>query len=330
MMSVSTASAHSNIALVKYWGKADEVENLPAVSSLSLTLDGLTTTTTVRVDPALTRDQFELDGKPAAETALLRVENFLGSVRRLAGKSDKASVQSVNHFPTASGLASSASGFAALALSASSAYGLSLDRTELSALSRLGSASAARSIFGGFVCLEAGKSSAEPLLPGTEWPLKMLVVIVTLGEKSQSSRSGMLHTQRTSPFYSAWVRESTHLYTQARQAVLDHDLSALGDAMQASTLMMHSTMLAARPSLRYFSPTTWAVVERVEQLRSAGHAAYFTMDAGPHVKVLTQPEQAAQLSESLSRVPGVQRVLCCSAGGDASLHTGLDTGNGSS
>ncbi|HEV8246842.1 MAG TPA: diphosphomevalonate decarboxylase, partial [Polyangiaceae bacterium] len=160
------AVAHSNIALAKYWGKADEAQNLPAVPSLSLTLAGLRTATRVSFEPALASDVVVLDGIELGGRPLARVRTLLDRVRSLGGFSHFARVESHNDFPTASGLASSASGFAALALAASSAAGLELSLEQMSALARAASASAARSIFGGYVALEAGAPFAERAFAG--------------------------------------------------------------------------------------------------------------------------------------------------------------------
>src|SRR5262249_30732091 len=145
------ASANTNIALVKYWGKRSHGENLPAVPSLSVTLSGLVTRTTVQFDPYPGQDVLVLNGKSDTGAARTRVERFLDLVRLRAAMRGRASVRSANSFPTAAGLASSASAFAALAAAAARAAGLDLAPGELADLARRGSGSAARSIFGGFV-----------------------------------------------------------------------------------------------------------------------------------------------------------------------------------
>ncbi len=160
-----TARAHANIALVKYWGKRDAARNLPAAGSLSLTLEALTTITSVTFDPALAADAMELDGRPAGAGELARTSAWLDLVRARAQRTTRARVVTANHFPTASGLASSASGYAALALAATRAAGLALPPRELSVLARLGSGSAARSIFGGLVRLDAGTPAATVTTP---------------------------------------------------------------------------------------------------------------------------------------------------------------------
>ncbi len=318
-MTTATAIACSNIALAKYWGKSPRGRNLTAVPSLSLTLSGLRTRTTVSVDATLSEDRVELGGSVASGRARERVVGLLDELRTLSRSRRFASVASHNDFPTASGLASSASGFAALALAAQAAFGLSLSRAEVSALARRGSASAARSLFPGFVELLAEAESAEPVAPGEQLDVEMLVAVTTLGPKETGSTDGMRHTQATSPYYPAWVTAAPVLFAEAKQALLARDLERLGAAMEHSTLLMHASMMAARPALIYLRDSTLRVMECVRQLRAAGSAAFFTMDAGPHVKVLVERANSARVSAALAAIPGVERVLASAPGPGAFL-----------
>ena len=311
------AVAHSNIALAKYWGKADALRNLTAVPSLSLTLAALRTTTSVRFDPALSVDEFSLAGESVSGRPLARVVKLLDTVRAEAGRQERARVESVNDFPTAAGLASSASGFAALAMAASRAAGLECSLERVSALARAASASAARSIYGGYVALPARGEFAERVRNGAEFPLEMLVAVTELGPKSTASTDGMGHTQDTSPYYPAWVESAPGVYAEVRRAVEASDFEALGPAVEHSALMMHASMLAAQPALIYFAPATLRVMERVRAFRKSGGRAYFTMDAGPHVKVLVEPGAAPELELELAKVAGVSSVLRSAAGPDA-------------
>ncbi len=315
----ATAVACANIALAKYWGKADERENLPAVPSLSLTLAGLTTRTRVEVDPSLGDDEVVLDGAPAAPKARERVLGVLDELRRLRGARLFARVTSANDFPTAAGLASSASGFAALALSGSRAFGLELELGEVSALARRASASAARSVFGGYVALGAGARSAERVLAGEEFPLCMVIALTASGPKSVGSTEGMLRTAATSPYYRGWLEAAPGVYEAVRAAVLSRDLSALGPAVERSALMMHASMLAGDPPLVYFNAATLAAMDTVRALRAQGTPAFFTMDAGPHVKVLTEPGRAESVASALRSTPGVERVVTSAIGPDVRL-----------
>jgi diphosphomevalonate decarboxylase len=314
---MSRAVAHANIALAKYWGKADRERNLPAVPSLSLTLDALRTQTFTEFDASLTEDEIALDGRPARDKERKRVVAMLDAVRAMAGMATRARVESENSFPTAAGLASSASGFAALALAATHAAGLEVAPSALSALARAASVSAARSLWGGFVVLPARAEHAEPLATGSHFPLAMTVALTRAGEKAVGSTEGMIRTALTSPYYAGWLEMAPRLYEQIRQAVLDRDLATLGKAVEASALAMHASMFAADPPIVYFSPVTLSVMERVRELRASGVPAFFTMDAGPHVKVVSEPDRAGEVAAALAAVPGVLEVIRCHAGPDA-------------
>lgn len=312
------AVAHSNIALAKYWGKRDIERNLPDVPSLSLTLAALSTHTSVRFDPEASADQVELNGAPASAAARDKVTALLDRVRAEARHDHRAVVTSHNDFPTASGLASSASGFAALALAALGAAGLSWSTSAVSALARASSVSAARSLFGGFVTLGAGATHAEPLEVDAA-RLRMVIAVTQTGPKKVGSTQGMLQTQRTSPFYEAWRNAAPIIYSDLHRALLSSDFEQVGAAMEHSTLCMHASMLAAAPGLLYWNPTTLTVIDAVRELRARGTFAFFTMDAGPHVKVLTLAEHADDVRRDLETLPGVHQVLISSAGGGARI-----------
>jgi len=303
----AVAVAHPNIALAKYWGKRAGEGNYPAVPSLSVTLDGLSTTTRVRFDGALAADGLVLDGKPADGEPLARVVALLDRVRARAHRSDRAEVVSTNDFPTASGLASSASGFAALALAASRAAGLDLDAPAISDLARRSSASAARSVFGGFVELEVGVDAARALAPADHVDVRVLVCVTSERPKSTGSTAGMRTTAERSPYFAAWLAEAPRLFASARAALLARDVEALGAATEASALAMHASAIAA--GVVYFRPATLAALEEVRALRAAGTGAWATMDAGPHVKVLVRGADAAAARDRLAAVPGVLRIL---------------------
>jgi diphosphomevalonate decarboxylase len=205
----ATATAHANIALIKYWGKADKDLIVPVTSSLSLTLDALYTTTTVNFGEAgadtngvagadsAAADSATLDGEPVTGKALGRIVTLLDLVRERAGISTPAQVTSVNTVPTAAGLASSASGFAALAGAAAAAAGLDLSDCDLSRLARRGSGSASRSIYGGLAQWHAGTDDASSYAEAVDDPtdlaskLAMVVLVLNADEKSVSSRDGM-------------------------------------------------------------------------------------------------------------------------------------------
>ena len=323
----AVAEASTNIALVKYWGKRDARLNLPAVGSLSLTLDGLSTRTEVRFDPALGADALFLGGEAVTGKPLARVSAFLDLVRTEADVSAHAEVRSANNFPTAAGLASSASGFAALALAATAAAGLSLDGKSLSRLARRGSGSAARSIFGGFVLLHRGERDdgadcfAEPIEDRGSWIKDVRMVIAAAGEakKSTLSTDGMDHTAATSPYFAAWTASQPSDLALARHAIARNDLAALGEIAEASCLAMHASALAARPGVLYWSGATVEGFHAVRALRKAGTPAWFTNDAGPHVKALCGAADAEKVAATLSDVPGITRTWICAPGPAARL-----------
>lgn len=319
----ATARARANIALAKYWGKADDAHNLPAVPSVSITLDPLLTETRVCFDPKLERDAFMLGGAPASEAERARVTALLDRVRRESGVTAFAAVESSNRFPTASGLASSASGFAALATAARAAAGLPFDRDAISRLARSASVSAARSAFGGFVELPAKSATnanatdpaAVPIAPPEHWDVRVVVAVTDEGRKATGSSDGMRRTRETSPLYAAWVAAAPALAAEVRAGIVARDLARVGPAMERSTFAFHASALAASPPLLYMRPATLAALERVRALRDAdGIAAWATMDAGPHVKVLCEARDAARVEAALAAVPGVLRTLVATPG----------------
>jgi diphosphomevalonate decarboxylase len=314
--------AHANIALAKYWGKRDVANNVPAVPSLSVTLEGMRTTTTLQVDPTLDRDTFELNGAAAPADALARTVTMLDRVRVEAKNKAFARVSSRNDFPTASGLASSASGFAALALAAVHGYGLDWTTERTSDLARRSSASAARSLFGGFVELDCELPSSNVLgarqVAGPEQlDVRVLVCVTSEGPKAIASTDGMRRTAEISPYYAAWVERAPIMFRELKAALLARDLQRVGELTEASALAMHASAFAA--GVVYVTGATLTAMQRVRELRTEGLEAWATMDAGPHVKVLVSTKDAARVKASMSEVPGVLRVLEAKPGAAAAI-----------
>lgn len=329
----AVAKANVNIALIKYWGKRDERLILPYTSSLSLTLSDLYATTSVHFDESLTADCVTLDEVELTtdDSTRLRVVAMLDLVREKAGISTKAKVVSHNHVPIAAGLASSASGSAALAAAASYAAGLNLTPRELSRLARRGSGSACRSIFGGFVLWNKGEddetSYAEPiadlLAETADKPLSasipssisaslsaslpapknlnpaMIVVTLDRSKKPISSRTAMRRTVETSPAYMPWVEQSKKDLARALDAIRVGSIEQLGEVMEQNSLGMHETMRKANPPVNYLTDKTYAVLDAVRSMRECGWPVWATMDAGPNVKVLTDAGCSARAAEEL-------------------------------
>lgn len=318
-----TARAHSNIALIKYWGKRDARLNLPAVGSISITLDALYTDTRVAFLPGLDADRVDIGGRRADTT---RFSRFLDLVRTEAGIDTRARIESWNNFPTGAGLASSASGFAALAVAATRAAGLTLEPRALSVLARQGSGSAARSIFGGFVEMRRGTrddgldAAATPLLEAAEWPLTVIVAITEHGAKALDSTAGMTGSAETSDFYQAWVDHAEPDLAAMREAIAARDFEAMGELAEHSCLKLHGLMLSTRPGQIYWNAATVAAMHAVRALRADGVPVYFTIDAGPQVKALCPPAHAETVAAALEHVPGVLETRRSVLGPDAHCH----------
>ncbi|WP_040213972.1 diphosphomevalonate decarboxylase [Clostridium polynesiense] len=316
----ATAKANTNIALIKYWGKRDEKLFLPMNSSISITLDRFFTVTTVEFNERFSKDTFLLNGSEAGEKESKKVFNFLSKIKELAGIDLNAMITSENKVPIAAGLASSASGFAALAGAAAKALNLQLNDKELSILARQGSGSACRSVYGGYVEWQKGEksdgkdSAANQLLPEKEWDISILSVLVASKEKKVSSREGMKRTVLTSPFYQGWLNTVEKDLETAKKAISIKDFKVLGEVVEENALKMHATMLGAKPPIIYWESGTLAVIEKVQRLRLSGIQVYFTIDAGPNVKVLCLPEDEKMVYKALLSTPGVLEVITCKPG----------------
>ncbi len=322
----ATSRSSSNVALVKYWGKLDEVRRVPATGSLSVTLGGLTTETTVAFSERDADDLVVLDGRPATGREAARVTAFLDRVRALARAHGRAlgaaSVRTVNYFPTAAGLASSASGFAALAAASVRAAGLEASHDELAALARLGSASAARSIHGGFVELvpyrdEAGQWEARTAQVASEkhWDLRVLVVVVDAAYKPIGSTPAMARTAATSPYYAAWLETWGKDLAECRTAVEHRDIELLASIAEHSALKLHSLCMTSRPPVQFLRGPSVDLMHAVWALRSSGTACGFTADAGPNVKVFCEAADEETVKAALLSVHGVQAVRSSVVGG---------------
>ncbi len=324
----ATARAGANIAFIKYWGNLDASLRLPLTNSLSMTLDRATTTTTVTFLADLGQDELIINGVVQAGTARTRVSNHLDHFRRLAGVTWRARVVSHNTFPAGAGIASSASAFAALTVAAAAALGLDLTPRQLSTYARLGSGSAARSIFGGFVEWVAGgrheDSFAYQVAPPDHWPLADLIAIVS-GEHKAVGSTGGHALAPTSPLHSARLAHVHTALARARSAILTRDIHALGQVMELDALTMHAVMMTSQPSLLYWQPGTLAVMHAVRSWREEGIPVYFTIDAGPNVHLITPVDYEQVVMERLRALEGVQDVLVAHPGPDAHLVEGAET-----
>ena len=314
----TTALAHPNIAFIKYWGNLDSELRLPVNSSISMNLAALETRTRVVVDPSLKKDKFFLDGCPETGPAYERVSSFLSIIRNICGSNSFAEVISENNFPKSAGIASSASGFAALAAAGASAYGLQLSEIELSRLARRGSGSAARSVPAGFVVWHASdmdeNSYAESIAPPHHWILWDCIAVVETGEKKISSSAGHLMAD-TSVLQPARVADTPRRLDICCDAIKNQDFHKLAEIIELDSNLLHAVMMTSRPPLLYWSPVSLRIIQEVPLWRKNGLQAAFTLDARPNVHVICTSESQREVSNLLQKIPGVQQVLISQSGG---------------
>ncbi|MFH0954403.1 MAG: diphosphomevalonate decarboxylase [Verrucomicrobiota bacterium] len=300
-----TAFAPANIALCKYWGKRDEELNLPVTSSLSVSLGSLGSRVSLTL--AEGADVVELNGTVlGADTPFTkRATAFLDLFR--PDPSARFRLSAENTIPTAAGFASSASGFAALVLALDRLFGWGLDRKSLSILARLGSGSACRSVHEGFVEWHAGQaadgmdSCAERL--DATWPdLRMGLLVVSDEEKSIGSRPAMKHTVETSPLYTAWPAKVEKDLAALKDAIRRRDFPMLGRTAESNALAMHATMIAAWPPVLYWLPDSVHAMQRIRALRDKELELYFTMDAGPNLKLLFEEKDTDAVTQAFPEV----------------------------
>ena len=316
-----TASASPSLALIKYWGKLADGVNLPATPSLAITLDSLRTVTRVASSPnGATRDEITVAGALQPPD---RFEAFIDRFRARAGSTRRVTVASESTFPTAAGLASSSSGFAALALGLDAFFGTGMTSHELSAVARTGSGSASRAVYGGFTVWRAGAEYAEPLAAPDHWPdLRVLVVVLSADTKPISSRAAMARTVETSPIYRRWCEASQGIFERGVEALLRRDIDELGAAMRESYLFMFSTMFTARPPVIYWLPESTALLHEAEHLRRDGIPVFETMDAGPQVKLVTTADYVEEVLRRVGAVAPRAGVIVSAAGGSPEVHDG--------
>lgn len=309
----ATAKAPGNIAFIKFWGKKDAKINLPNNGSLSVSLDNIYSITTVEFSERYKEDQITIDG----ETKLAegdRLINHLNNIRKMSKINQFAKIVSKNNFPNSSGLASSASGFAALSLAGSKAAGLDLSEKELSILARLGSGSAARSIPDGFVEWQKGnthKSSyAYSLFSPNHWEISAIITIITQDKKDVSTTAG--HGIITSsPFYNLRIRNLPDRIKLMKQAISSKDIKSFGEALEEECLEFVSITLTAKPYIIYWEPTTIKIMKLCKRLREKGLTSYFTMDAGPQPVIYCLKKDAQKIAASLNKTEGVIKTIIC-------------------
>jgi diphosphomevalonate decarboxylase len=308
----ATAVAPSNIAFIKFFGKTDDVLRLPANSSISMCLSGAYTTTTVEFSPLFEADSIEMQGSMLSDIEAQRVISHLDRLRSKADSIQRAKVITINNFPKSSGIASSASGFAALTIATAAALELSLSERELSILARQGSGSACRSIPEGFVFWEKGidtnSSYAYSLYPSDYWNIYDIVAIVDDQVKKVSTTDGHLQFVSSS-FYQARLEQIPQKIEELKHALAKKDFELLGTIVEAEALNMHAVALAANPALLYLQPGSITVIKSVWELRSQGLPVYFTIDAGPNIHILCEEAYKADVLKNIRSIPQVKQLI---------------------
>jgi diphosphomevalonate decarboxylase len=320
--STATAVAHPNIAFIKYWGNRDQNLRLPENGSISMNLAELETRTRVTFDSSFPLDMFDLNGTRQTGPALERVLKHVNLLRGLRGISTHAHILSENNFPTGAGIASSASGFAALTLATVSALGLELSEVDLSRLARRGSGSACRSIPGGFTEWQKGSSDLDSyaisLATADHWNLVDCIAVIADEQKKTGSSEGH-QTASTSPLQAARVADTIRRLEICRGAIQKKDFSALADIVEVDSNMMHAVMMTSRPALYYWEPASLNVIKAVQAWRKIGLGVACTLDAGPNVHLICEQKDAAKVEERVKALPGVKNVLVCHPGGNTHL-----------
>lgn len=318
----ATARAPANIALIKYWGAEEVDEGLPLNRSLSMTLTRCVSLCTVEAHPEEGEDEvFRVDDRggldPADPPFAGPVLRHLERLRRWADRRVRFRAATRTGFPMGAGLASSASGFAALTLAAVRALDRDPDPEELSILARRsGSGSAARSCFGGYVEWPAGDGDdeldpgapARPVLPRDHWDLRDVIALVDRSPKKVSSREGHRRAE-TSPHFATRLARLPERLHAVRRALEERDFGALAPLVEAESVELHMIAMTSRPPIFYWSGGSVEVMEAVRTLREEGVRACFTMDAGPNVHVLCPAEDEGAVAERLSALDAVGGLI---------------------
>jgi len=308
------ARAHVNFALIKYWGKKNEKLRLPFQASLSFTIDKLFTDTKVTVNKKLIKDKITINGI-SDERLNKRVIQHLNLIRSKYNIKDYVEVTSVNNVPTSAGLASSASSFAALTLAATKAFNLNLSKEELSRLSRYASGSASRSIFGNFAIWDVGDDKTSIARPiDINWPeFKIIVLMIDKSKKPASSTDAMKESVENKLLYDEWVKQSKIDLDKMLIALNNKDIKSVGEIAEKNANHMHD--LIESTGITYKTKESLKAIDKIHELRTKGVLAYYTMDAGPNIKIITIDSEVNKIVDYFNEY----ETIVCSKGKDAHI-----------
>ena len=322
MLMKSSAIAHSNIALIKYWGQWNKTSpelNIPLNDSVSMTKYGfsenthLQTHTTIEFSEDFNENEAKLNNNLLKGRDMERILKIINPLRKIKEIDYEFKMMSFNDFPTQAGLASSASGFAALTIAAAKALNLSLTQEELSTFARLGSGSAARSIHGGFVYWHRGVSHetsyAEQICGPNDFDINAIIAIIDEGKKDVTSDLGH-ELAKTSIFNKVRVKKSHEQAKEIKKAILDDDFKKVGTITEENCIYMHTVMMTSKPALFYWNPHTLSVIKKVLQERKSEKLdLFFTIDAGPNVHCLCRPEFIEYVQNMLENSEGIEKTI---------------------
>lgn len=311
-----TFKASTDLAFIKYWGKKDGSLRLPENDSFSMILDGLDTITTIEFQPQLKQDEIMIDGEKLS-TEVNRVSKHLNLLKEQAGINTFAKVVSKNFFPKSTGLSSTGSAFAALTFAATTALELDLTEKEFSIIARQASGTACRCVCSGFVHWQAGTSSddsfSQTVFPADHWDIRDVVVVVDDQAKKTPSTQGHT-TAQTSPFYQVRQQNLPEKIKLVKECVKSKDFTQLGELVEAEALEFHSILLTSQPPLMMWQPGTVGVMKAVRELRSKGVEAYFSMNTGFNLHVITLPENEEKVANELGKLDSVKNILLAKVG----------------
>lgn len=297
--------SYANIAIIKYWGKADADKMIPSTSSISLTLDNMFTETqatfisseTALAERGVEGDLFYLNGVLQDQKQHDKISKVIDLFRE--DQSQYVKIDTFNNMPTEAGLSSSSSGLSAVIKACNELFEKDLSQKELAQISKYGSGSSSRSFFGPLAAWDKDTGEIYPV--ETDLKLAMIMLVLTDQKKPISSRDGMKLCMETSTNFEQWVKQSEQDFIAMKAYLRANDFQKVGELTEANALFMHATTRHATPSFSYLTEASYQAMEKVKSLRQEGHRCYFTMDAGPNVKVLCLEEDLDQLASILSK-----------------------------
>tara|TARA_B100002052_G_scaffold34483_1_gene26582 strand:- start:4943 stop:5908 length:966 start_codon:yes stop_codon:yes gene_type:complete len=310
----TTAIAHPNFALVKYWGKKDIDQNMPAMSSISLTVDSMQSKTKIYKNLSSKQHRLFINGQEQQD--LSKIVPPLKYLSKISKSNDFLVIKSENNFPTSSGLASSASGIASFVTAYEAHYNIDLKMSDRVNACMLGSGSAPRSLLGGFVLMDKNDSyRCSQILKKSDWPLDILICIASTKPKKISSREGMEISRKTSPIYNDWLDINQKHVNEALVAIREKNMLKLENVTEKNCELMHQVMKTSSPPIAYKSDVTISCVAEIENLRAAGHELFYTIDAGPQVKIICDPKSSKAIKETITQKTDVIEIVHAGIGG---------------